>query len=1100
MEVRDVDALDRSSTEDPTDDVGVAPPVVGVLVAYRTGDWFDTTLQSLAAQDYPNLRWVVLLAETPEADAIQTAIAGHLPDAFVRRTDPMAGFGPTANEILDLVEGENGFFLICHDDVAPERDAVRTMVAELYRANAGVVGPKLVAWDDPRRLLDLGSLMDRYGDLVPVVEPGEIDQQQHDDQGEVDIVPSAFMLVRADLFRRLGGFDPAMALHGEDRELCWRAALSGARVLVAPAARVRHREQLEVRRPDLDHRGLRERHRLRAVMTSSARVVRRAVSVMVMGVAELIVATFTGRFGEAWTNLRAIVGLVPRAGGLRARRRVVQAAATFSPEEYDAHLIARSTRLAMYARGRETATYLGVDSTVRRWRPTSPWPLVTWVVVVMLVLIGSRSFIDDGVPQVGEFLAFPQSPLDLARLYLSGWDPRSTGVTAATPSGWFGLSLYSVVALFRMPLAMTIAVIALMFAGAAGAWRLAAVFPMVQARVAAMVVYIGTPLVPGIMATGSFTALVWYAVLPWAVYLLRRLAGIGTADPALAESDLVDAVAEVAPRDRWRILAGLALLLATATAFAPVVIVLWLVVGLVLVAMTLVAGGSTQTATWFGLGTVGGAVAAAILNLPWSLSWSWSSMVAGASVDGEGLVAVLGLSVDGRGFAALTLALYLTAFVALAVARAWRLTWAIRGAGLIVVFGVLAVVADRGALPFDPPPLGTLMAPIALGLALGGAAVAGGFGADVMRRGFGWRQPVAIVANLAIVVGVVPAILAVGNGGWNAPRTTLADLLAVQLPADPIDGDYRVLIVGTPESIPVAPSAYRPGIGFAIVDDGPLQFTQRWAPPVTDGDAAVAAVLDAVASGATLRAGELLAPYGIRYVVIPDGAPIGGGEIAEVPAGLVERLERQLDLASTFGAPSLTVFRNNSWIANTALLPVDDPSEPDRDARTVFAGAGPLVVVDDAVGPGVVHLATGFDDRWWVSVGDDRLTARTGFETTTAFDVPADIAPGTPAALGYDRSPMRVVWVVVQVMLWSAVALVMTRLRLVRRRGVSIEPAGGPVLVLAGEPVATDEIVFGVADDPARDPADGLADGLADDPDEFADTALEVDGDPWEGR
>ena len=75
---------------------------------------------------------------------------------------------------------------------------------------------------------------------------------------------------RADLFRALGGFDAAMSYHGEDVDLCWRAHISGARVIVAPAARARHREELETRRPDLNHAVLRARHHLRSTLTLTA--------------------------------------------------------------------------------------------------------------------------------------------------------------------------------------------------------------------------------------------------------------------------------------------------------------------------------------------------------------------------------------------------------------------------------------------------------------------------------------------------------------------------------------------------------------------------------------------------------------------------------------------------------------------------------------------------------------------------------------------------------------------------------------------------------------------------------------------------------------
>ena len=72
------------------------------------------------------------------------------------------------------------------------------------------------------------------------MERGELDQEQHDAVRDVFALPSACMLVRADLFRALGGFDPSISFYGDDVDLCWRAHLSGARVVVVPAARARH--------------------------------------------------------------------------------------------------------------------------------------------------------------------------------------------------------------------------------------------------------------------------------------------------------------------------------------------------------------------------------------------------------------------------------------------------------------------------------------------------------------------------------------------------------------------------------------------------------------------------------------------------------------------------------------------------------------------------------------------------------------------------------------------------------------------------------------------------------------------------------------------
>ena len=84
---------------------------------------------------------------------------------------------------------------------------------------------------------------------------------------EVFAVPGGCTLVRADLFRALGGFDPEMPLFGEDVDLCWRAQVAGARVVVAPAARVRHLQLAKSgTRPVGDAALLRRRHELRSVL------------------------------------------------------------------------------------------------------------------------------------------------------------------------------------------------------------------------------------------------------------------------------------------------------------------------------------------------------------------------------------------------------------------------------------------------------------------------------------------------------------------------------------------------------------------------------------------------------------------------------------------------------------------------------------------------------------------------------------------------------------------------------------------------------------------------------------------------------------------
>ncbi len=217
------------------------PPVVAVVVAHDPGVWFEETLASLAAQDYPEL--AVLVLDVGGDGELTTRVAGVLPDAFVRHLGTDGGFGPSANLVGEMVEGAS-YYLFCHDDVVLDPDAVHIMVEESFRSNAGIVSPKIVRWDDPAMLLHVGMSADKTGSVVDRVQPGEIDHGQYDAVRDVFVAPGGCMLVRADLFAELGGFAPEISSMGEDLDLSWRAQVAGARVVVAPDARIRHRETM----------------------------------------------------------------------------------------------------------------------------------------------------------------------------------------------------------------------------------------------------------------------------------------------------------------------------------------------------------------------------------------------------------------------------------------------------------------------------------------------------------------------------------------------------------------------------------------------------------------------------------------------------------------------------------------------------------------------------------------------------------------------------------------------------------------------------------------------------------------------------------------
>ena len=436
--------------------------------------------------------------------------------------------------------------------------------------------------------------------------------------------------------------------------------------------------------------------------------------------------------------------------------------------------------------------------------------------------------------------------------------------------------------------------------------------------------------------------------------------------------------------------------------------------------------------------------------LPWPQP-QWSATLLGS----EGWTSVVGAPVStarslggsvlarfalGTGsLTTLALVLYLPLVAAPLVARRWRFAWAVRAAALGAVFGALAVLDDRAALPFRLPEPGVLLVPVAIAIAVAAGCIAAAFEADVLRGSFGWRQPLGVLSAVAVVVGVVPGIAAVAGGRWNTPELTLQRVYT-EFAADPVDGDYRVLWVGDPAALPVAGWTYQPGIAYAITDDGPLTVEEHWSGRPGAAEGAVARALQQMAGGVTLRGGRLLAAYGIRYVVVPlaDGFNGTADEPLLPPAGLTDVLDDQLDLSSPLLAPPNYVIYENAAYAPVRATLTEAGAAASRlagDEAAVIAdlrGATPFAIGAPAVGPasgdvgaGTLHVAVPFGSAWTLTVDGVGVPARRAFGTTTAFDVEAAGA----ARLEYDTPLTRSLWLLVQLAGWIALAVLATRWR-----------------------------------------------------------------------
>ena len=1031
-----------------------APPVVAVVVADEPGPWFEEALASLGAQDYPNQSVLVMDSGRPGAE-VSRRVAAVLPDAYLRRMSGDSGFAAVANDVLETVKGAS-FLVFCQDDVALEPDAVRLMVEEALRSNAGIVGPKVVEWDRPDRLLDVGLAVDKTGACTQVVERGELDQEQHDGVRDVFAVSATCMLVRADLFSELGGFDPTMGDHGADVDFCWRAQLVGARVVVAPEARARHR-QGGTEPVDAGIDRLITRNHLRSMLKnySLLHLVRVLPQAAVVTVFEAVIAVLSRRWSEArelvsawWWNFRHL-------SDLRAMRRAVNQARAVPDSEVRRLQVRGSVRLTFYlqrrlhAEERAQALVAAGQELVGTVVGRGPVRAATLLlgVVLLAIVVGSRDLLAERLPAVGELAPFPR-PSALLTEYLSGWRTSGLGSEWGAPPVFGLLGLAGALLLGNVDLLQKVLVLGAWPVAAVGIWHLARPFGSTLARVVGVVAYLVVPLPYNALAAGAWGALVAYAVAPWLLYSLLRMTYL---------EPFVDGGPGAA---RWPRVLAFGVLLAAAAVFVPSVAIAMVLASIGLVIGSLVVGGRLHAAG-AAVAAAGAVAIAFVLLLPWSLQlvlpegWSTVTGVPRSPVAGHGLGALLRFQVGPMGSSPLGWGFLCAAALPLVLGKGWRLAWAVRlWMAALTCVGV-AWASGRGWVPvrFEAPHV--LLAPAAVALAVAVALGAVAFEMDLRGYRFGWRQGVSMAAGALVGIATLPLLGAVPDGRWHLPGNEVARSVAWMEP-EAANGAFRVLWLGDPAVLPLDGWRLGDGIAYGTSRDGPPEVTDLLPGPPTDATETLATALRVAADGGTARLGRLLAPMAVRYVVVPRQRAAGEAddEGSDVPAGLSQALRSQLDLRILPSDASVAVYENTSWgpgrASVSAPIATGAFSEglgagADLSAnRPVLPGGGPVRFSGPLPDASQVFVSESPSSRWELRVGGDEA------DRSDAFGVANVFAPDRAgaASLRFRTPILRYALLVAQLALW-VVALRLLWWERARRPSV---PAHGPAAPSAAPP------------------------------------------------
>jgi GT2 family glycosyltransferase len=962
----------------PSRQVATTQPrsVLVVLVVKDGAAWLKRTLASIRRQTHGRMR--VVAVDNGSTDGSGQILVEALGEDRVILLGRNAGFpGAVGAALATPVARQADFVLLIHDDTVLAPDAAALLVDAAGQAEgAGVVGPKVLDWERPQVLREIGMASDHFGYPYSPLEEGEIDQGQYDTPREVLFVSSAAMLISRDAWIRAGLFDERLETCHADLDFCWRVRLAGYRVVMNPGAVVLHRAAWQRgERPGWT--GARERYLAERAGLMSLLKNYRLLSLgwvlplyAVQGVGKVLLFLLSRRFSDAgqvvaawgW-NLAHLPGTVKR----RVRGHAVRRARDRDVARYMAPAGTRLRRWALQAASVLVGSRPGPLELEESVQP----PLVqrflglvvahpvglSLVAAVVLTAVAFRGVLWASQLEGGSMPLFPASATDLFREFGSGW--RSSGfggAEGASPALVF-LGLGGAVTFGNPRILVRVVLAAAPLLAGVACYRAALRMTAERsARLAAAGCYGLSALTMWGASEGRIAAVVFLVALPWlAVRIFEGFSG------------------RIERPGPWVVGTGIAL--AVAASFFPAV---WLSVAVVALSHLVIpeSGRNLLRGSW--LFAAAGAIAA-VLVFPFALTVIRTG--GGAAVDAAGVAdygSILRLS-PGAAPGSWAAAFFLPIGATLALAVSGNRRHALRAAVAAGASLLLAWLAAAGRLPGPMANPLAYLGVAALSLSL---LVAHGVGTD--RRTAFAVHPAAwgsLAAVVAVGIGLQSAQAL--RGAWAIGEDRVPPAYAAVSSEDP-GVPFGVLWLGRPGGRAFVPPGGVPdGVfeaGTASVRYGVTGREGRSAlsiglPPTGPGYEQLDRAMGAVLGGSVRHGGALLAPLGIRYVVTDP---------RDVPAEVSRRLSQQVDLDLVQRAGGLTVYRNASALPEAWALPGERFQIAARSDRlTAFARADPVGALPlDRVGAtswggsvtlpeaGVVVAATSYDARWRLQAGD----------------------------------------------------------------------------------------------------------------------------------
>ena len=228
----------------------MTPPAVSIVVSsYNTREMTLDCLRSIATRTHTSHE--VILLDNASTDGSAEAVASQFPDVRLLAETENHGFAQGNNIAIRHARGE--YVLLLNPDTIVLDGAIDRLIAFAWEnPEAGIWGGRTLygdrslnptscyrrmsLWSVGSQALGLSSLFRKS----PIFNPEGYGGWNRDSERAVDIVTGCFLLIQRAFWEKLGGFEPAFVMYGDETVSCLLAYTLGARPRITNEATIVH--------------------------------------------------------------------------------------------------------------------------------------------------------------------------------------------------------------------------------------------------------------------------------------------------------------------------------------------------------------------------------------------------------------------------------------------------------------------------------------------------------------------------------------------------------------------------------------------------------------------------------------------------------------------------------------------------------------------------------------------------------------------------------------------------------------------------------------------------------------------------------------------